>query len=82
MNILSTEKIAALSFEEGMKQLEDIVRTFESGGLTLQQSVSAYEAGMQLRQHCDTLLKTAKIRMEEVQRNAQESDTASASAAS
>ena len=74
MTFLSVEKIAALSFEEAMKKLEDIVRTFESGGLTLQQSVSAYEEGMQLRKHCDTLLKTAKLRMEEVQRNAQETD--------
>jgi exodeoxyribonuclease VII small subunit len=76
MTLLSVEKIAALSFEEAMKKLENIVRTFESGGLTLQQSVSAYEEGMQLRKHCDTLLKTAKLRMEEVQRNAQESDVA------
>lgn len=74
MTLSSIETIAALSFEEAMKKLEDIVRTFESGGLTLQQSVSAYEEGMQLRKHCDTLLKTAKLRMEEVQRNAQESE--------
>ena len=54
MTLSSIETIAALSFEEAMKKLEDIVRTFESGGLTLQQSVSAYEEGMQLRKHCDT----------------------------
>lgn len=79
MTLPSIEKINALSFEEAMKKLEDIVRTFESGGLTLQQSVSAYEEGIQLRKHCDTLLKTAKLHMEEVQRNAQESEPISTS---
>ena len=72
----SPKPIAELSFEEAMKKLEEIVRTFESGGLSLQQSVSAYEEGIQLRKHCDTLLKQAKLRMDEVQRSAQESEGA------
>lgn len=67
-----SEEINTLSFEDAIKKLEELVRKFESGGLTLEQSVRAYEQGMQLRKHCDTLLKTAKVRMEEVQKYAEE----------
>ncbi|PPE04039.1 exodeoxyribonuclease VII small subunit [Holospora curviuscula] len=65
-------EISSLSFEAAMKQLEEIVRKFESGGLTLEESVTAYERGMRLRQYCDERLKTAKLRMEQVAKNAEE----------
>ncbi|ETZ07322.1 exodeoxyribonuclease 7 small subunit [Holospora obtusa F1] len=64
--------IVSLSFESAMKQLEEIVRKFESGGLTLEESVVAYERGTKLRKHCDELLKHAKLRMEQVNRNVEE----------
>ena len=67
-DLIETE-LFSLSFEAAMKQLEEIVRKFESGGLTLEESVIAYERGMRLRQHCDERLKNAKLRMEQVHRN-------------
>ena len=47
--------IKELSFEEGLKLLEQLVEKVEGGALTLDQSISAYEKGVgllsQLRAH-------------------------------
>ncbi|GAJ46096.1 exodeoxyribonuclease 7 small subunit [Holospora elegans E1] len=75
MSECAQESLASLSFEAAMKQLEEIVKKFESGGLTLEESVIAYEKGVRLRQYCDELLKNAKLRMEQVSRNLEEEKT-------
>ncbi|ETZ04983.1 exodeoxyribonuclease VII small subunit [Holospora undulata] len=72
MSECAQESLSSLSFEAAMKQLEEIVKKFESGGLTLEESVIAYEKGVRLRQYCDELLKNAKLRMEQVSRNVED----------
>lgn len=63
--------IAALSFEEALAQLEHIVRGLESGQGKLDESISAYQRGSFLRQHCDALLKAAEARIEKISQDAQ-----------
>ena len=45
--------VSALSFEQAMKELEDIVRRLESGQVKLDEAVSAYERGAALKAHCE-----------------------------
>jgi exodeoxyribonuclease VII small subunit len=58
--------IAALSFEEALAELESIVKRLESGATRLDDAISAYERGARLRQHCETRLKEAQIRVERI----------------
>ena len=48
------------SFEEQMKQLEDIVTELEKGDLSLDDSVSKFEEGIKLSKQCNQTLEEAE----------------------
>jgi exodeoxyribonuclease VII small subunit len=58
--------IAALSFEEALRALEDVVRKLETGEVPLEESISLYEKGERLRQHCQARLDAAQARIEKI----------------
>jgi len=58
--------IAALSFEDALKELESIVQTLESGQAKLEDSISLYERGALLKAHCERKLEAARLRVEKV----------------
>lgn len=49
-----------LTYEESMKELEQVVRELESGELTLDDSITKFEKGMKLSKHCTMLLENAE----------------------
>ncbi|MDE2563517.1 MAG: exodeoxyribonuclease VII small subunit [Sphingomonadales bacterium] len=59
-------EIAALSFEDALRQLEDVVRKLESGDVPLDESIGLYERGDALRQHCQKRLDAAQARIESI----------------
>ncbi len=52
-----------LSFEESIKQLEQIAKELETGDLDLEASVSKFEEGMELSKKCNSLLENAEKRI-------------------
>jgi exodeoxyribonuclease VII small subunit len=48
--------IAALSFEDALKELEGIVQQLERGQVKLDEAISAYERGALLKRHCEQRL--------------------------
>lgn len=60
------EAIAAMSFEQAMAALEDIVEQLEKGDAALEDSIALYERGAKLRAHCDGRLKDAEMRVEKI----------------
>ena len=58
--------IAAMTFEAALAELERIVAELESGQTDLEQSISAYERGAQLKAHCEARLKEAQLRVEKI----------------
>lgn len=58
--------IEALSFEDALAELEEIVKTLESGKGKLEDSISAYERGARLRAHCEAKLKEAQAKVEKI----------------
>jgi exodeoxyribonuclease VII small subunit len=58
--------IAAMSFEQALKALEDVVRQLESGDVPLDESISLYERGEALRRHCQARLDAAQARIERI----------------
>lgn len=58
--------IKELSFERALKELEAIVGRLERGDVELEESISIYERGEALRDHCDRLLKQAEAKVEKL----------------
>lgn len=52
-----------ISFEEAMKQLEEMVDSLESGTLGLEESLEAFEFGMSLVRICQKKLEDADTRI-------------------
>jgi exodeoxyribonuclease VII small subunit len=58
--------IKDMNFERALKELESIVGRLERGDVELEESISIYERGEALRNHCDTLLKQAEAKVEKL----------------
>jgi exodeoxyribonuclease VII small subunit len=56
--------IAAMSFEKALRELESIVGRLERGDVELEESISIYERGEALKEHCDRLLRQAEAKVE------------------
>lgn len=68
-------EIAALTFEQAMKELETIVRALESGNADLDRAIADYERGNALKEHCLAKLSEAKLKVEQIQMKADGSIT-------
>ena len=58
--------IAALSFEQALAELEQIVQKLESGRAELDESIALYTRGTALKAHCEAKLSAAEARLEKV----------------
>ena len=63
-------QIAALSFEEALKELERIVTRLESGDALLDEAIALYERGDALRRQCAARLDAAQARIEAIRADA------------
>ncbi len=61
-----TPDISAMTFEDALRALEDVVRKLESGEVPLDDSISLYEKGESLRKHCQARLDAAQARIEKI----------------
>ena len=61
-----TDSVTGLSFEQAMQELEVLVRRLEEGRLPLEEAIQAYERGTLLKNHCETKLQAAKLRVDQV----------------
>jgi exodeoxyribonuclease VII small subunit len=58
--------IKDMTFERALKELESIVSRLERGDVELEESITIYERGEALRDHCDRLLKQAEAKVEKL----------------
>ena len=58
--------IAALSFEDALKELEEILRALEQGKGRLEDAIRNYERGAALKAHCERKLAEAEARIEQI----------------
>lgn len=58
--------VAALGFEDALRELEAIVRSLEEGSGKLDDAIAAYERGVALKRHCEAKLREARARVEKV----------------
>ncbi|MBM7405818.1 MULTISPECIES: exodeoxyribonuclease VII small subunit [Sphingomonas] len=60
------QDVAGLSFEQALKELEQIVGRLETGDEELDKAIQLYERGDKLRQHCAARLDAAQERIEAI----------------
>lgn len=58
--------VEKMSFEEALAELEGIVRQLEAGEVELEKSIAIYERGAALKAHCESRLKTAELKVEQI----------------
>ena len=62
----SKEEIHAMSFEQAMHDLEQIIAELEKGDIPLEDSIAAYEYGSLLKKHAEYKLNNAKERIDKI----------------
>ena len=59
-------EIAALSFEEALAELQELVKRLERGDAKLEDAIKSYERGALLKRHCEAKLKDAQMKVEKI----------------
>ena len=58
--------VAEMTFEEALRELEQVVGQLESGNVELEKSIDIYDRGAQLKKHCEAKLAQAQVRIEQI----------------
>ena len=57
------DDLADVAFEAALAELETLVEKMETGELSLEESLSAFERGVKLTRHCQASLKAAELKV-------------------
>ena len=60
------KSIEKMSFEEALAALEEIVKKIDTGQENLADAVDSFERGVILKNHCEKMLKEAKLKIEKI----------------
>jgi len=60
------EDIRAMSFEQALQELRQIVERLETGEGKLDDAITAYERGALLKRHCEHKLREAEAKIEKI----------------
>jgi exodeoxyribonuclease VII small subunit len=61
--------ISKMEFEEALKELEGVVKILEDGKISLKESVDLYERGILLKKHCDSILESTQLKINQISIN-------------
>ena len=61
------DTLEKMTFEEAMKELERLVDSLDKGDVSLDEAITAYDRGSQLKDHCQKKLNEAKMKVETIQ---------------
>ena len=64
-----------VDFETALKELEELVSKMESGELSLDQSLKAFERGIQLTRQCQSSLDAAELKVQTLTKDAGPEDS-------
>ena len=63
-----------LSFEDALAELEIIVNKLESGDVSLDEAIKAYERGSILKEQCEKKLNEAKLKVEKIEEKSKQNN--------
>lgn len=55
-----------LDFETALEELEALVARMETGDMTLEASLAAFERGVKLTRHCQAALRSAELKVKQL----------------
>ena len=58
--------IAKMSFEDALAELQTLVKSLEKGDSKLDDAISAYKSGVDLKRHCEAKLREAQLKVEKI----------------
>ena len=61
------DPLEKMTFEDAMKELENLVDALDKGDVSLDEAIAAYDRGSQLKDHCQKKLNEAKMKVETIQ---------------
>ena len=61
------DPLEKMTFEDAMKELENLVDSLDKGDVSLDEAIAAYDRGSQLKDHCQKQLNEAKMKVETIQ---------------
>ncbi len=59
----AADELAEVPFETALAELETLVEKMETGELSLEDSLAAFERGVKLTRHCQSSLKAAELKV-------------------
>ncbi len=63
-----------LKYEDAVKKLEGIVEKLEKGDLSLDETIKLYDEATKLSGYCTAMLDNAKLKIQELSENKEDSD--------
>ena len=63
---ITDEEIEKLSFEDCFKKLEEVVEKLEDKNSNLEDSISYYDLGVRLKNHCNKKIKNAELKIQKL----------------
>ena len=64
---MNNNELEKLTFEDAMKELEKLVDSLDKGDVSLDEAITAYDRGSQLKDYCQKKLHEAKMKVETIQ---------------
>ena len=61
------DPLEKMTFEDAMKELENLVDALDKVDVSLDEAIAAYDRGSQLKDHCQKKLNEAKMKVETIQ---------------
>ena len=58
--------VMEMSFEDAMRELEQVVNDLERGDVALEDSIKLYERGAELKKHCQKKLDEARMKVDKI----------------
>ena len=65
--ITNDSSLDKMFFEDAMKELEKLVDSLDKGDVSLDEAITAYDRGSQLKEYCEKKLNEAKMKIETIQ---------------
>ena len=69
---MATKQTKSIDFEQQLSDLEDLVKSLESGELSLEESLKSFERGIAVARDCQAALKQAEQKVEVLMRKGDE----------
>ncbi len=77
---MSEPPVSEMTFEQAMKELEEVVTKLERGDVALEDSIRLYERGAELKKRCEDKLKAAEEKVASITLDAEGNPTGTAPA--